>query len=127
VLEVGMSETSEVIAGPAPAFDGPVVCTLALDAVAGRLEDFRDGVFRHLRRLERPGPTRLRLVLAGEADPEEVRELLVREQRCCAFLAFTIRSRPGRVLVDLEVREEAAAVLDGLVQLAAPAAPKAAR
>jgi hypothetical protein len=127
VLEVGMSETSEVIAGPAPAFDGPVVCTLALDAVAGRLEDFRDGVFRHLRRLERPGPTRLRLVLAGEADPEEVQELLVREQRCCAFLAFTIRSRPGRVLVDLEVREEAAAVLDGLVQLAAPAAPEAAR
>jgi hypothetical protein len=27
------------------------------------------------------GPTRLRLVLAGEADTEDVRELLVREQR----------------------------------------------
>jgi hypothetical protein len=127
VLEVGMSETSDVIDGPAPAFDGPVVCTLAAGDVGGRLRDFRDVVFRHLRALERPGRTRLRLVLAGEAETAAVRELLVREQRCCAFLAFTIRPRPGRVLVDLEVREEAAAVLDGLARLAAPAAPEATR
>ena len=122
-----MSEASDVIDGPAPAFEGPVVCTLPLGDVGGRLRDFRDGVFRHLRAMERPRPTRLRLVLAEEAGVEGVRELLVREQRCCGFLAFTIRSREGRVLVDLEVREAAAAALDGLAQLAALAAPEAAR
>jgi hypothetical protein len=127
VLEVGMSEASAVIYGPAPAFEGPVVCTLPLGHVGGRLRDFRDGVFRHLRAMERPGPTRLRLVLAEEAGVEEVRELLVREQRCCGFLAFAIRHQEGRVLVDLEVREAAAAALDGLAQLAALAAPEAAR
>jgi hypothetical protein len=30
--------------------------------------------------LAAPGPTRLRLILAGETDTEDVRELLVREQ-----------------------------------------------
>jgi hypothetical protein len=118
---------SEVIRGAAPAFDGPVVCTLPLDQVGGRLEGFREAVFRHLRAVERPGPTRLRLVLATEARVAAVRELLVREQRCCPFLAFTIAPREGRVLVDLEVREEAAPVLDALAQLAALAAPEAAR
>ena len=76
--------------------------------------------------MERPAPAQLRLVLAEQAGVEAVRELLVREQECCAFLAFTIRPQPGRVLVDLEVREAAAAVLDGLAQLAALAAPGAA-
>jgi hypothetical protein len=122
-----MSEASDVIDGPAPAFEGPVVCTLPLGDIGGRLQDFRDGVFRHLRAMERPRPTRLRLVLAEEAGVEDVRELLVREQRCCGFLAFTISSREGQVLVDLEVREAAAAALDGLAQLAALAAPEVAR
>ena len=122
-----MSEATDVIYGPAPAFEGPVACTLPLGEVGGRLRDFRDGVFRQLRAMERPGPTRLRLVLAEAAGVEEVRELLVREQRCCGFLAFTIRCREGRVLVDLEVREAAAGALDGLAQLAALAAPEAAR
>jgi MerR family transcriptional regulator, copper efflux regulator len=118
---------SEVISGAAPAFDGPVVCTLPLEEVGGRLKGFREVVFRRLRAMERPGPNRLRLVLAGEARAAEVRELLVREQRCCPFLAFTIAPQQGRVLVELEVREEAAPVLDGLARLAALAAPEAAR
>jgi hypothetical protein len=63
-------------------------------------------------------PARLRLVLAGAAGVDDVRELLVREQACCAFLAFTITPAPGRLLVDLEVREEASATLDALAGLA---------
>jgi len=122
-----MSEASDVIYGPAPAFEGPVVCSLPLGDVGGRLREFRDGLFRHLRAIERPGPARLRLVLAEEAGVEEVRELLVREQRCCGFLAFSISSREGRVLVDLAVREAASGALDGLEQLAALAGPEAAR
>ena len=122
-----MNGTGEAICGPAPAFDGPVACTLAPDAVAGRLAEFRDGPLRHLRAVERPEPARLRLVLAAEAEVAALRELLAREQQCCGFLAFTIRPQPNRVLVDLEVREEAAAALDALAQLAALAAPEATR
>lgn len=116
-----MSEPTEVIHGPAPAFDGPVVCTLSAEDLGPRLADFRD-LFRYLLTMERPEPTRLHLVLAEQARVEAVRELLVREQQCCGFLAFTIRPEPGRVLVDLEVRQEAAPVLDGLAGLAAPPA-----
>ena len=48
--------------GPAPAFDGPLVCTMPVDQFAGRLDAFRREVSSHLRSIERPVPSRLRLV-----------------------------------------------------------------
>jgi hypothetical protein len=44
-----------------------------------------------------------------------VRELLVREQGCCAFMSFTITASGGQLAADLEVPAEAAPVLDGMV------------
>jgi hypothetical protein len=122
-----MSESSFPIHVAAPAPHGPIACTLHLDDVAGRLEDFRRGVFAHLRGMQRPEPTRLRLILAGGADVEAVRALLVREQECCAFLAFTIAPRDGQLLVDLQVPAEAAPALDGMAGLAELAVPEVAR
>jgi hypothetical protein len=113
-----MSASNLPIHSPAPAPDGPIVCTLHPNDFAGRLEDFRQGVFGHLRRMERPEPTRLRLVLAEAAGLETVQDLLIREQQCCAFLAFTIIAFEGQLIADLEVPAEAAAALDGLAQLA---------
>ena len=113
-----MSEPGGVIRGPAPAFGGPVVCTLPVDQFAGRLDAFRREVSGHLQAMERPAPARLRLVLAAGADPERVRALLVREQACCGFLAFTLTPSEGGLLVVLEVREEAAGALDGFAWLA---------
>jgi hypothetical protein len=84
-MEAAMSHTSIPIHSPAPAPDGPVACTLSPNQYAGRLDDFRQGVFRHLTELERPEPTRLLLTLDVGFDPEAVAELLVREQGCCAF------------------------------------------
>jgi hypothetical protein len=52
-----------------------------------------------------------------------VRELLVREQQCCAFLAFTITPTGGRLVADLRVPAEAAPTLDGMAALAELAAP----
>jgi hypothetical protein len=118
-----VSESSVPIHSPAPAPQGPIACTLHPNAFAGRLEDFRLGVFSHLQGMERPEPTRLRLLLAADADPEVVRELLTREQECCAFLAFTITPRDGKLLADLQVPAEAAAALDGIASLAELAAP----
>jgi hypothetical protein len=112
-----MSELT-VVRGPAPAFDGPVVCTLPVDQIRGRLDAFRREMFGHLLEVERPQPARLRLVLAAAADPQRVRDLLVREQECCGFLAFTLTGGEDRLLVELEVREEAAGALDGMAWLA---------
>ena len=66
---------------------------------------------------------RLRLLLDGSADPATVRELLVREQGCCAFLGFTLTAGDGRLVADLEVPAEAAPALDSLAQLAELSAP----
>jgi hypothetical protein len=121
--EVAMSQTSVPIHSPAPAPDGPIACTLHPNEYAGRLDEFRQGVFAHLRRMERPEPTQLRLLLATGADPATVRELLVREQGCCAFMSFTITASDGELVADLRVPAEAGPALDGLVALAELAAP----
>jgi hypothetical protein len=55
---------------------------------------------------------------AADADPGRVRSLLVQEQACCGFLAFTITPTGESLLVDLEVREDAAGALDGFAWLA---------
>ena len=118
-----MSQLSVPIYRPAPAPDGPIACTLPLNEYAGRLGDWRQSVFSHLVGMERLEPTRLRLILADDTDPEAVRELLVREQECCAFLSFTITPGDGRLVADLEVPTAAAPTVDamvGLVELAAP-------
>jgi hypothetical protein len=77
--------------------------------------------------MQRPAPTRLRLLLTGDADPQAVHELLVREQGCCAFLSFTITAGDGQLVADLQVPAEAAPALDGMVALAELAAPGLAR
>ena len=118
-----MSQAGVPVHSPAPAPEGPIACTLHPNEYAGRLDDFRHGVFTHLVGMERPEPTRLRLILAGETDPETVQELLVREQGCCAFMSFTLTPGDGRLVADLEVPAEAGPALDGLVALAEPAAP----
>jgi hypothetical protein len=123
-LEVGVSQLSVPIHSPAPAPDGPIACTLHPNEYAGRLDAFRHGVFAHLVAVERPEPTRLRLILADAADPEAVGELLVREQGCCAFMSFTLTPGVGRLVADLEVPTEAGPALDGLVALAELAAPR---
>jgi hypothetical protein len=119
-----MSPTSLPIHSPAPAPGGPIACTLSPNDYAGRLESFRQVVFSHLVAIERTGPTRLRLLLAGHADPEAVRELLVREQGCCAFMSFTITPADGRLTADLEVPAEAAPTLDAMVMLAELTTPR---
>jgi len=126
-MEVAMTQASVPIHHPAPAPSGPTACTLHPDEHPGRLEDFRRVVFGHLAGMERPEPTRLRLRLAGDADPEAVRELLVREQGCRPFLSFTIIRGGDRLVADLEVPAGAAPILDGLAGLAGPAAPEVAR
>jgi hypothetical protein len=105
----------------------PIACTLSPDQTGERLAEFQALFAAHLVRLERPAPTRLRLVLAAEAGAEAVRDLLTREQGCCAFIDFGLRAEGGELLADLEVPAEAGPALDGLAGIAWWAAPAAAR
>ena len=115
-----MSGATVPIHSPAPAPEGPIVCTLHPDEHGGRLAEFRRSVFGRLVAMERPEPTRLRLLLAAGTDPGSVRELLVREQACCAFLGFTISGDGDRLVAELQVPAGAAPVLDALAGLAGP-------
>ena len=105
----------------------PIVCTLSPNEMGGRLAEWHELLATHLRGVDRPAPTRLRLVLAGGAGLEPVRDLVARERECCAFMAFTVTPGDGELLVDAEVPAEAAATLDGLARLAERAAPAVAR
>jgi hypothetical protein len=113
-----MSNPPVAVHSPAPAPGGPIACTLHPNEFAGRLDDFGRDVFDHVLAVERPSPPRLRLVLAPAADAQAVRALLLREQACCAFMAFTLSPGGGRLVVDLEVPAGAAPVLDALTLLA---------
>ena len=96
----------------------PIACTLSPDQLGGRLVEWHELFATSLRRVERPAPRRLRLVLAADADVESVRDLAAREQECCAFMAFAVTPGDGELLVDVEVPAAATPTLDGLASLA---------
>jgi hypothetical protein len=110
-LEVTMSESAV-----------PIVCTLHPNEMGARLEAWHRLLAAHLGGIERPAPTRLRLILAAGAGLERTRELAAREMACCAFMTFTVTPSDGRLLVDAEVPAEAAPTLDGLAGIAERAA-----
>lgn len=100
----------------------PIVCTLHPNEWGGRLDEWHRLFAAHLGGIERPAPTRLRLILAADAGLERTRELSAREIECCAFMTFTVTPGGGRLLVDVEVPAEAAPTLDGLAGIAERAA-----
>jgi hypothetical protein len=105
----------------------PIVCTLHPNEWGGRLDEWHRLFAAHLDGIERPAPTRLRLLLAADAGLERMRELAAREMECCAFMTFTVTAAGGRLLVDAEVPAEAAPTLDGLAGIAERAAQRVAR
>jgi hypothetical protein len=105
----------------------PIACTLHPNEMGGRLEEWHRLFAAHLGGIERPAPTRLRLILAAGAGVDRVRDLAAREMACCAFMTLTVTPSDGRLLVDAEVPAEAAPTLDGLAGLAERAARTPAR
>ncbi|MFJ6199036.1 hypothetical protein [Micromonospora sp. NPDC092111] len=94
----------------------PEACTLPDSQQPVRLAEF-DALFTATaRRVERLGPTRLRLTLAGPADlAAAVRDLTGRESRCCSFFSFAISTpAPGQVVLDIAVPAAQVEVVDAL-------------
>jgi hypothetical protein len=105
----------------------PIACTLHPNEMGARLEEWHRLFAAHLGGIQRPGRTRLRLVLAADAGADRVRDLATREGSCCAFMTFAVTPGGGRLLVDVEVPAEAAPTLDGLAGIAGRAAGTPAR
>ena len=102
----------------------PTACTLPTPEIPLRIGEF-DGLFaRSLRRVERPEPTRLRMVLDGGDEVEAaVRDLTAREADCCSFFEFRIARDGERTLLGIRVPRNRVAVLDGLAARATARMP----
>jgi len=97
----------------------PRACTLPTTEQPRRLEEF-EALFREaLRDVRRLGPTRLVLLLDAAAEGV-ARELMQREQGCCAFFSFRFGpAEGGRVPLQVVVPQAQMAVVDALAALAA--------
>src|SRR5690242_1648595 len=102
-------------------------CTLPTPDRPLRAAEF-DDLFAHVRRVERPAPTRLRLEFAEDlVDPPAVAaraaDLAVRETACCSFFTFTLAVTGAGTSLEVAVPAGQVAVLDALATRAAGARP----
>ncbi len=61
---------------------------------------------------ERVSPNRLELGLLANADIESVISLAQRESACCVFFSFAIEIRADRLVLAIEVPDDAVEILD---------------
>jgi hypothetical protein len=92
----------------------PIACTLTRDDFDSRLawigELTRDALREHRR-----DDLVLQLTYAPEA-AHRVREMVRREQACCAFLTFDLRAEPDAVQLTITAPEDARAAADALFE-----------
>src|SRR5437879_11720302 len=92
----------------------PIACTLAPGDLAERFAWIADLARSALQRHERRDLV-LDLTYAPEASAR-VREMMRREQGCCAFLAFDLREAAGEVRLTIIAPEDARSVADMLFE-----------
>jgi hypothetical protein len=100
----------------------PQECMLPTAERPLREAEFDELFATRLRSLARPDPLLLRLVLDdGDEVAATTRDLVAREQACCALFEFELTSTPEGLRVDVRVPSGRAEVLDGLAAQAAAA------
>lgn len=96
----------------------PMACTLGASDFRERVETIRDLARRSLLHASR---TSLSLVLTYASEAiEEVRDLVRKEQACCAFLTFDLRESPTGVVLTITAPKSAAEAADALFDHFAP-------
>jgi hypothetical protein len=104
--------------GSAATDDVPIACTLDVGDFKERAAYIRDLARRALRHASW---TPLTLTLTYEPEAlEEVRELVRKEQTCCAFLDFELRSNSSNVLLTITAPKAATDAADMLFDHFAP-------
>lgn len=96
----------------------PIACTLQGDDFKSRAAWIRGVAERHLRNSMR-SPLTLYLVYAPEA-ADEVREMVIKERACCAFLRFDLSITNGEVHLLITAPETAREAADMLFDHFAP-------
>lgn len=96
----------------------PIACTLAGDDFAERTAWIRQLAKDHLTSVRR-SPLSLELTYAAAAAPK-VREMVTKEQACCAFMTFDLRQAADGIHVTITAPEEAREAVDVLFDHFAP-------
>ena len=94
----------------------PIACTLGPGDARSQLDEWHEVLRRVVDRSDRVTPRRLELGLVPGADIAPVIDLARREVACCPFFAFSILIRAERLVLAVEVPDDAVAVLDELAR-----------
>jgi hypothetical protein len=89
----------------------PIACSLEPEVAHAQLGEWRQLLGRVDHR-ERVSPTRLELSPLRESDIVDVVRLARREVACCPFFTFAIEIGHERLILAIEVPDEAVGVLD---------------
>jgi hypothetical protein len=92
----------------------PIACTLGPADFRQRLAWITD-LNRDALRAQRRDGLRLELTYASAA-LDRVREMVAREQDCCAFLTFDLKQEAGTVRLVIEAPEDARDALDAVFE-----------
>jgi hypothetical protein len=92
-----------------------MACTLGPNEARSQLGEWQEALHRVVDGSERVSPNRLELRLLPNADVVSVLSLAQREAACCAFFSFAIEIQADRLVLAVEVPNDAVEILDQLV------------
>jgi hypothetical protein len=93
----------------------PIECTLESGDARSQLGEWEEVLNRVVGGSERVSPNRLELSLLPDADIGSVISLAQREVTCCAFFSFAIEIQVDRLVLAVEVPNDAVEMLDQLI------------
>jgi len=95
----------------------PIACSLTADDAGARVEEWQHFVNNRVAEIARSeGSARLRLE-EGEDALLCAADLARREKACCSFFEFRLVLLPDAIWLEVQAPDDAAAILDGLVDL----------
>jgi hypothetical protein len=93
----------------------PISCTLQPNDAKSQLGEWQEVLRRSVNGSERVSPNRLELSLLSDSDIGPVISLAQREVACCAFFSFAIEIEADRLVLAVEVPDDAIEMLDQLL------------
>jgi hypothetical protein len=97
----------------------PIACTLEPGDARSQFGEWEEVLRRVVDGSQRVSPNRLELRLLPDADVGSLISLAQREAACCAFFSFTVVIHADRLVLTVEVPDDAIEVLDQLVSTSA--------
>ncbi len=93
----------------------PISCSFEQSDARSQLGEWQEVLRRVVDRSERVSPNRLELGLIPESEIDPVIRLARREVACCPFFTFTVEIAAERLVLAVDVPNDAIEILDQLV------------